>query len=173
MGKLTAKPLRSACVSVVVVINILSECKDEQSSVFLSVLTGLPNRYPGSGFLLLADPNSGSLNGLDSIAFHYSVYRSFQRFLGLDGNLQVGYDIPVNFVDSWNTPFIQTDFINAFTGEIDPRHPYGMSNFNILRWDGLVNGMRRGALGTFIGSLLLPGAPLVSFPPLLSVQVVN
>ena len=71
------------------------------------------------------------LNGPDSVAFHYSMYRSFQRFLGLDGNLQVGYDIPVNFIDAWNTPFVENDFINAFTG---------MSNFDILRWDGLVNG---------------------------------
>ena len=105
------------------------------------------------------------LNGLDSVAFHYSVYRSFQRFLGLDGNLQVGYDIPVNFVDAWNTLFVQNDFINAFTGKIDPRHLYGMSNFDILRWDGLVNGTQRSTLGTFIASLLLPGAPLVSFTP--------
>jgi len=103
------------------------------------------------------------LNGLDSVAFHYSVYLSFQRFLGLDGNLQVGYDIPINFVDAWNPLFVQNDFINPFTGEIDPRHMYGKSNFDILRWGGLVSG----ALGTFIVSLLMPGVPLVSyFPPL-------
>ena len=42
---------------------------------------------------------------------------------------------------------------------------YGMSNFDILRWDGLVNGTQRSALGTFIGSMLLPGAPLVGFLP--------
>jgi len=40
---------------------------------------------------------------------------------------------------------------------------YGMSNFDILRWDGLVNGTQRSAIGTFIASLLMPGAPLVSF----------
>lgn len=105
---------------------------------------------------------NASVNGLDAVAFHYSIYRSFQRFLGLDGNLQVGYDVPVNFVDAWNTLFVENDFINAFTGEIDPRHLYGMSNFDILRWDGLVNGTHKSALGTFIASLMMPGAPLVS-----------
>jgi alpha-1,3-glucan synthase len=80
-------------------------------------------------------------------------------------NLQVGYDIPINFVDAWNTLFVENDFINAFTGEIDPRHMYGLSNFDILRWDGLVNGTQKSTLGTFIASLLLPGAPLVSFIP--------
>ena len=103
------------------------------------------------------------LNGLDSVAFHYSIYRSFERFLGLDGNLQVGYDTPVNFVDAWNVIFVQNDFINAFTGEVDPRHLIGLSNFDVLRWDGLVNGTQRSSLGSFIGNLVVPGAPLVGF----------
>ena len=63
---------------------------------------------------------NASNNGLDAVAFHYSVYRGFQRFLGLDGNLQVGYDLSVNFVDTWNTLFVQNGFINAFIAEIDP-----------------------------------------------------
>ena len=41
-------------------------------------------------------------NALDSAAFHYSIYRSLTRFLGMDGNLAAGYDTPVNFVDAWN-----------------------------------------------------------------------
>jgi len=53
--------------------------------------------------------------------------------------------------------------LNAFTGEIDPRHVYGMSNFDILWWDGLVNGTHKSVLGTSIASLLMPGAPLVSY----------
>ena len=106
-----------------------------------------------------------SNNGFDAIAFHYSMYRCFQRFLGLDGDLQVGYDLSVNFVDAWNQLFVQFDFINAFTGEIDPRHLYGMSNFNILRWNGMANGMQKSAIGTFIASLLMPGTSLVSFLP--------
>ena len=106
-------------------------------------------------------------NGLDSIAFRYSVYRIFQRFLGLD--CQTIYDVPVNFVEAWNTLFIQNDFINALTGKLDPRHLYGMSNFDVLRWDGLVNGTQKSAIGTFIASLVMPGAPLVSFLLLLGI----
>ena len=109
-------------------------------------------------------------NGLDAVAFHYSVYRGFQRFLGLDGNLQVGYDLPVNFIDAWNTLFVQNDFINPGTGQVDPRHMYGMSNFDILRWDGLVNGTQKSAIGTFIASLVMPGSPLVSSLPSLGVS---
>jgi alpha-1,3-glucan synthase len=106
-------------------------------------------------------------NGLDAVAFHYSIYRAFQRFLGLDGNLQVGYDLQVNFVDAWYSLSTSNDMINAFTGEYDPRHMYGLSNFDIIRWDGLVNGTQRSALGMFIATLLMPGAPLVGFSLLL------
>ena len=49
------------------------------------------------------------------------------------------------------------------TLERSTRDMYGMSNFDILRWDGLVNGTQKSAIGTFIASLLVPGAPLVSF----------
>ena len=108
-------------------------------------------------------------NGLDSAAFHYSVYHAFERFLGLDGSFEVPNDIPVNFVDAWNTLFVQNDLINAFTGEVDPRHLYGMSNFDVFRWDGLVNGTQKSAVGTFIASLVMPGAPLVIFFPLLGI----
>lgn len=41
-------------------------------------------------------------NGLDSAAFHYSVWRSLTRFLSMDGNLEVAYDVPVNWVTAWN-----------------------------------------------------------------------
>ena len=111
------------------------------------------------------------LNGLDSVAFHYSIYRNFQRLLGLDGNLAAGYDLPLDFVEAWNQILAENDFINAFTGEIDPRHLYGMTNFDILRWDGLVNGTQKSTLGMFIASLVLPGAPLVSSRPLLNIRV--
>ena len=127
-------------------------------------------RPPGLGEAINVTSNDNQFflraagnNGLDAVAFHYSIYRSFQRFLELDGNLQVGYDTPVNFVDAWNTLFVENDFINAYTGEVDPRHLFGLTNFDILRWDGLVNGTRRSALGMFIASLAMPGAPLVSF----------
>ena len=103
-------------------------------------------------------------NGIDAAAFHYSIYRSFQRFLGLDGHLDFGRDLPVSFVEAWNELFVQNDFINAGTGKVDPRHLYGLSNFDVFRWDGLVNGTQKSALGMFIASLAMPGAPLVSFP---------
>ena len=100
-------------------------------------------------------------NGLDAIAFHYSIYRAFQRFLGMDGNLQVAYDVSVNFVSAWNQMFVENDFLNAYTGEIDPRHMYGTSNFDVFRWNSLNNGTQRSVLGTFIATLLMPGIPLV------------
>ena len=100
-------------------------------------------------------------NGLDAIAFHYSVYRAFQRFLGMDGNLQVAYDVSVNFVSAWNQMFVENDFINAYTGKIDPRHMYGTSNFDVFRWNSLNNGTQKSVLGTFIATLLMPGIPLV------------
>ena len=113
------------------------------------------------------------VNGLDAVVFHYSIYRIFERLLGLDGNLQVGWDLPTNFVNAWNGMFVENDLINAFTGEIDPRHLYGLSNFDVLRLDGLVNGTQRSSLGAFIANLVVPGAPLVSFLVEYSKFVVN
>ncbi|KIL69786.1 glycosyltransferase family 5 protein [Amanita muscaria Koide BX008] len=100
------------------------------------------------------------LNALDGVAFHYSIYRSLTRFLGMDGNLQVAFDIDVNFVTAWNQMFLDNDFLNAATGKLDPRHMYGTSNFDVFRWPSLVNGTQMSALGTFITSLVLPGIPL-------------
>jgi alpha-1,3-glucan synthase len=77
---------------------------------------------------------------LDAGAFHYSTYRALMRFLGLDGNLLAASDAPVNFVDQWRV-FVETnDMNNANTGEFDPRHMYGVSNHDVLRWPGLTNG---------------------------------
>ena len=39
------------------------------------------------------------------------------------------------------------------TLERSTRDMYGMSNFDILRWDGLINGTQKSAIGTFIASL--------------------
>lgn len=100
---------------------------------------------------------------LDAGAFHYSTYRALMRFLGLDGNLLAANDAPVNFADQWKT-FVQTnDLNNAFTGKWDPRHMYGVSNHDVLRWPGLTNGTERQLLGDFIISLLMPGIPMVSW----------
>lgn len=60
--------------------------------------------------------------GLDGIAFHYSIYRSLTRFMGMDGNLAVAYDTDVNFVTTYNQMVITNDYVNSNTGDFDPRH---------------------------------------------------
>ncbi|KAI7053811.1 glycosyltransferase family 5 protein, partial [Hortaea werneckii] len=103
------------------------------------------------------------LQALDSAAFHYSTYRALMRFLGLDGNLLAANDAPTNFQDQWGVLMATNDMNNAITGEFDPRHMYGVSNQDVLRWPGLTNGTERQLLGDFIVSLLMPGIPLVSW----------
>ena len=109
---------------------------------------------------------------LDAVAFHYSIYRSLTRFLGMDGNLQVAYDIDVNFVTGWNQMFVDNDFLNKETALVDPRHLYGVTNFDVFRWPALVNGTEKLMLGTFITSLVMPGISLVTFPYFLDPSVV-
>jgi len=79
----------------------------------------------------------------------------------MDGNLQVSYNVVVNFVSAWNKMFVDNDFINAFTAKLDPSHMYGTSNFDVFRWNNLNNGTQKSVLGTFIATLLMPGIPLV------------
>ncbi len=83
------------------------------------------------------------------------------RFLGMDGDLQMAYDVDLNFVTAWNQMFVNNDFINPGTGKVDPRHMYGSSNFDVFRWPGLEMGIQRSALATFMGALVMPGIPLV------------
>jgi alpha-1,3-glucan synthase len=80
----------------------------------------------------------------------------------MDGNLQVAYDLDVNFVTAWNQMFVNNDFLNAQNGQLDPRHMFGTSNFDVFRWPSLENGTQRSALATFITTLVMPGIPLVS-----------
>ncbi|CAI7667583.1 unnamed protein product [Penicillium viridicatum] len=101
------------------------------------------------------------LQALDGSAFHYTIYRSMTRFLGLDGNLVAGFDLPTDFIEAWNEMLITNDFLNAFTGEIDPRHMYGVSNQDNFRWPALQNGTDKYLLGLYIISLELPGIPLI------------
>ncbi|KOS40296.1 hypothetical protein ACN38_g8832 [Penicillium nordicum] len=101
------------------------------------------------------------LQALDSSAFHYTIYRSMTRFLGMDGNLVAGFDLPTDFIEAWNDMLINNDFLNAFTGEIDPRHMYGVSNQDNFRWPALQNGTDKYLLGLYIISLELPGIPLI------------
>jgi len=79
----------------------------------------------------------------------------------MDGNLAVAYDTSTDFVTSWNQMVVDNDFINPLTGEVDPRHMFGTSNFDVFRWPSLEYGAQRGALGTFITSMIMPGVVLV------------
>lgn len=98
---------------------------------------------------------------LDSAAFHYSIYRSLCRFLGMDGNLQTAYDVPVDFITAWNTMITTNDFLNSQTGSFDPRHMYGTTNQDVFRWPSLTNGTHKNALGMFVVTILMPGMPLL------------
>ena len=79
----------------------------------------------------------------------------------MDGNLEVAYDIDVNFVTAWNEMFVDNDFLNPSTGTVDPRHMFGTSNFDVFRWPSLESGIERSLLATFITTLVMPGVPLV------------
>lgn len=102
-------------------------------------------------------------NGLDSAAFHYSIYRSLTRFLSMDGNLDVAYDVDVNWVSAWNQIFVSNDFLNHHTGQVDPRHLYGTSNQDVFRWPSLKNGTAKLLLGQMITNLVMPGIPLAYY----------
>lgn len=99
--------------------------------------------------------------GLDAGAFHYTTYRTLTRFLGMDGNLEAGYDSPKNWVDQWNDFILTNDMVNANTGEFDPRHMYGVTNQDVFRWGAIRQGVDRQVLGHFITTMLLPGIPLL------------
>jgi len=81
--------------------------------------------------------------------------------MGIDDTVEVAYDVATNFVTAWNEMMVNNDFLNSATGFLDPRHMYGVSNFDVFRWPSLVNGTQRQVLGTFITTLLMPGIPLV------------
>lgn len=109
----------------------------------------------------LREPGNSALDGG---AFHYSVYRYLTKFLGLQGNLQAGFDLPTDdWATFWNDMLQSNDFYNANTGEFDPRHLYGVTNQDVFRWPGIKQGTERWNLGFFIITLLLPGAPLVFY----------
>ena len=128
-------------------------------------------------------------SALDAAAFHYTVYRALTRFLGMDGTFEAEGDPPVNvssrifskshtrlvvrirrlislgFSSSkpgtlWSTPTIMA---NAYTGEFDPRHMYGVENQDVFRWPSIVNGTEKNLLGLFIVTLLFPGIPTISW----------
>ncbi|KAK5290126.1 Cell wall alpha-1,3-glucan synthase ags1 [Exophiala xenobiotica] len=122
----------------------------------LTVAVTLTNDSPHKYFL-----RDKGKNALDAAAFHYSIYRSLTRFLGMDGNLTAGFDVPVNFVDTWNTMLSTNDLTNAFTGEFDPRHMYGVTNQDVFRWPAVKDGVKKMLLGLFVTTLHMPGVPLL------------
>lgn len=122
-------------------------------------LASVWNDTAGDQYFLRSAGNSA----LDAGAFHYSVYRTLTRFLGMSGNLEAGYDLPVNWVEMWNEMLLTNDFYNANTGEFDPRHLYGVANQDVFRWPGVVQGTQRQMLGYMVTTLLLPGIPLVYY----------
>lgn len=128
-----------------------------------------PNHYPDSALDSMAMNETenqyflreNGLQAIDSAAFHYSIYRSLTRFLGLDGNLAAGYDVPVDWTDAWNVMVQSNDMLNANTGEFDPRHMYGATNQDVFRWPAIEQGVERQLLAMFITTLHLPGIPLM------------
>lgn len=102
-------------------------------------------------------------NALDAGAFHYSIYRYMTRFLGLSGNLEAGYDLPTDWVEIWNNMMTTNDLYNAYSGEYDPRHLYGVANQDVFRWPAITQGTERMLLGYFVTTLMLPGSPLVYY----------
>ncbi|KAL8283489.1 hypothetical protein RQP46_005592 [Phenoliferia psychrophenolica] len=129
-----------------------------------------PDQVPSAAMAPVLTPSEGAYfmrdegkQALDGAAFHYSIYRSLTRTLGMDGNLSVAYDVDVDFVNAWNVMLTTNDFLNPSTGDFDPRHLYGVGNQDVFRWPSLINGTRKNLFGTFITTLLLPGIPLTYY----------
>ena len=129
-----------------------------------------PDQWPDSSMDAMGMTNKSnqqyfirdsSLSALDGSAFHYSIYRTLTRFLGLDGNLAAGYDTPLDWTDAWNVMVMTNDLINANTGKFDPRHMYGATNQDVFRWPALDFGVERQLMGHFITTLHLPGIPIL------------
>ena len=128
-------------------------------------------------------------NALDAAAFHYSIYRSLTRFLGMDGYLSAGFDTPIDWVDAWNEMLMTNDLINPSTNVYDPRHIYGVSNQgkihrvnyeddanqfrDVFRWPAIKNGTQKWLLGNFITTLLMPGIPLLLWGEELAVSLLG
>ncbi|CAB90796.2 cell wall alpha-1,3-glucan synthase Mok11 [Schizosaccharomyces pombe] len=102
-------------------------------------------------------------NALDASAFHYSVYRIILRFLRMDGLMEIPYDLPVDLAEAWHQIVINEDSFNPKTEKYDPRHLYGVSNYDVFRWASVADGSRRLILGTMMTFFLFPGAPLIYY----------
>jgi alpha-1,3-glucan synthase len=130
-----------------------------------------PNNRPGDIATALTLTNESSdkffmrgsgQTAIDGVAFHYSMYRALTRFLGMDGDLEIAYDTPVDFTDMWNVMALSNDFVNGETNVVDPRHMYGTTNQDVFRWPAIINGIERQNLGAFACALIMPGTHSVS-----------
>lgn len=129
-----------------------------------------PNQFPESAVAAMKMTNESDsqyflreagYEAIDGAAFHYSTYRSMTRFLGMDGQLSAGYDVPIDWINAWNEMLQSNDLVNANTGKFDPRHMFGATNQDVFRWPAIQYGTERQLLASFVTTLLLPGIPLV------------
>ncbi|CEJ56521.1 Putative Alpha-1,3-glucan synthase Ags1 [Penicillium brasilianum] len=129
-----------------------------------------PNQYPSTASEAMAMTNESSSQyflreigheAIDGAAFHYSTYRALTRFLGMDGQLSAGYDVPIDWVNAWNEMLTSNDLVNANTGKFDPRHMFGATNQDVFRWPAIQYGVERQLLGSFVTTILIPGIPLL------------
>lgn len=101
-------------------------------------------------------------NALDAAAFHYSIYRTLTRSLGLMGTQPPGM---MCRRPSWiyGTPCLlaTNDLVNPNTGEFDPRHMYEVTNQDVFRWPAIKDGTSKMLLGLFITTLHMLGIPLL------------
>ncbi|RMZ83748.1 hypothetical protein DV738_g938, partial [Chaetothyriales sp. CBS 135597] len=128
----------------------------DQKPENLTVAVTMSNTSDDKYFIRPSD-----MAALDSAAFHYTTYRTLTRFLGMDGNLEAGYDAPKNWVNQWNTFLLTNDLVNRNTGVFDPRHMFGVTNQDVFRWGAIRQGVERQLLGHFITTIHLPGIPLL------------
>lgn len=120
----------------------------------------LQTGYNESKYFLRKESDSA----LDSVSFHYSVYRTLTLLLGLQGELFAAFDLNRHdFAAMWNQMLIQDDMINANTKKFDPRHLYGLTNQDIFRWPSIKDGRFKQLLGLFVVHLLMPGIPLIYY----------
>ena len=84
-----------------------------------------------------------------------------EHFFGISGDISGSYDVDyVSLTNAWNEMMRTNDLVNSETGEIDPRHMYGMTNHDIFRWPAIKDGRAKSYLGYAMNNLLLPGIPL-------------
>jgi len=79
------------------------------------------------------------------------------------GALRAGFDTTGNWVDMWNTMAVSNDLVNANTGQLDPRHMYGVTNQDVFCWPAIKDGENM-LWGLFISTLVMPGIPKVRLP---------